>query len=48
MQTSSGSSQVTSSAVFVVNALDKIANTKEARKNKKLKEIVQSTLGMES
>lgn len=36
-------SHATSSAVFVVNALEKIANTKEGRKNKSLKEVVQST-----
>ncbi|KAI9492851.1 hypothetical protein BDB00DRAFT_826694 [Zychaea mexicana] len=38
-RTSMTSSQATS-AVFVLNALDKIANTKEGRKNKNLKEVV--------
>ena len=41
-RTSMTSSQATSSAVFVLNALDKIANTKEGRKNKNLKEVVQN------
>ncbi|KAI7852796.1 hypothetical protein BDC45DRAFT_570702 [Circinella umbellata] len=45
-RTSMTSSQATSSAVFVLNALDKIANTKEGRKNKNLKEIVQNAQNM--
>ncbi|KAI8381215.1 uncharacterized protein BYT42DRAFT_613016 [Radiomyces spectabilis] len=40
------SSSVTSSAVFVINALEKIANAKEARKNKNLKEAVQNAQTM--
>ncbi|ORX51959.1 Sec7-domain-containing protein [Hesseltinella vesiculosa] len=38
---STPSNSMTSSNVFVINALDKIANTKEARKNKQLKEAIQ-------
>ncbi|KAI8145649.1 hypothetical protein BJV82DRAFT_534870 [Fennellomyces sp. T-0311] len=45
-RTSMTSSQATSSAVFVVNALEKIANTKEGRKNKTLKEAVQNAQNM--
>ncbi|KAI9317717.1 hypothetical protein BX666DRAFT_1856976 [Dichotomocladium elegans] len=41
--TTTSISQATSSAVFVLNALEKIATTKEARKNKALKETVQNT-----
>lgn len=39
-------SQATSSAVFVVNALEKILNTKEARKNKTLNEAVRNAHSM--
>jgi brefeldin A-inhibited guanine nucleotide-exchange protein len=35
----------TSSAVFLVNALDKIAAAREIRRNKQLKESVQNALG---
>lgn len=35
----------TSSAVFIVNALEKIAAAREARRNKQLKEAIQHALG---
>jgi arginine/lysine/ornithine decarboxylase len=39
------SQTTTSSAVFIVNALEKIAAAREARRNKQLKEAIQHALG---
>ncbi|KAG1642506.1 hypothetical protein G6F44_004767 [Rhizopus delemar] len=39
-------SSVASSNVFVINALEKISNSKEARRNKSLKEAVSTALNM--